>query len=298
MDPRIHYLSPLLIALTGFSFFALGLFLQSCVVLALSFLVFFQVRHLLNTSRPQINNANVAACSNRPKIFSSIDELASGIAHEINNPLAIIAQESHWGKKLLQKISADPEDFKNVQDCTDSFAEIESQVHRCNQIVQKLLSMARELNIVIQKIDINELVRKIYEIAKREPSTSNITLNLQLDPKVPLINSDAPLIQQVLLNVVMNAKQAVGEKGTIDLRTKLTGNNLVEIEIQDNGCGIPKENLDRIFLPFFSTKQCKNGTGLGLSICKGIVEKLGGSITVKSKFNEGTLFRIRLPIST
>ncbi|MFH0958418.1 MAG: ATP-binding protein [Pseudomonadota bacterium] len=298
MDRRTHYLSPAIIAIMGFLFLASGYMISGLTFVTMSCIVLFQIRTLSNRSSVRVPESEKDKTSNRPKIFSSLDELASGIAHEINNPLAIIAQEAHWAKRLLNKILSPPENMKDIKDCTDSLVEIENQVYRCNQIVQKLLSMARELNIVIQNIDINELVKGVYEIIIREVSTSKIKVNLELDPKAPRIDSDAPLIQQVLLNIVMNAKQACGEQGKIDLRTKFVNKLWVEIEIQDDGCGIPKENLDRIFLPFFSTKQDKNGTGLGLAICRGIVEKLGGSITLKSGPDEGTLFTVRLPLES
>ena len=298
MDRRINYLAPVLLAVTGFLFFASGNILSASIVIILSCCVFFQIRTLLNASQGRDANPARDPTSNRPKIFSSLDELASGIAHEINNPLAIIAQEAHWAKRLLNKVLSPPDNMKDIQDCTDSLVEIENQVHRCNQIVQKLLSMARELNVVIQNIDINEIVKVVHEIIIREGRSGDIKVNLELDPGAPIINSDAPLIQQVLLNIVMNARQAIGEHGTIDLRTKFINKLWVDIEIQDDGCGIPEENFDKIFLPFFSTKHDKNGTGLGLAICRGIIEKLGGSIAVKSRPNTGTLFTVRLPVKS
>jgi len=158
--------------------------------------------------------------------------------------------------------------------------------------------MARELNVVIQQIDINEITKSVYDIVIRESSASNIRVNLSLDPYAPSILSDAPLLRQVLLNIVMNAIQAIGANGEINLRTKSQNKSWVDIEIQDDGCGICEENLEKIFLPFFSTKQETQGTGLGLAICRGIVEKLGGYITVTSKPNLGTIFTVRLPLTS
>ena len=169
MDRRINYLAPVLLAVTGFLFFASGNILSASIVIILSCCVFFQIRTLLNASQGRDANPARDPTSNRPKIFSSLDELASGIAHEINNPLAIIAQEAHWAKRLLNKVLSPPDNMKDIQDCTDSLVEIENQVHRCNQIVQKLLSMARELNVVIQNIDINEIVKVVHEIIVGEP---------------------------------------------------------------------------------------------------------------------------------
>lgn len=300
MNPKIHYLVPVLTAMAAFPIYWSGNSFVAILIFLLGCGLFLQIRSLLlnglNEQDPKRNNLNESV---RPKIFSSIDELASGIAHEINNPLAIIAQEAGWMERLLKKHMASETPAENeIEDCLDSSMEIRRQVDRCNQIVQKLLSMARELNIVIQQIDINQITKSVYEIVTREPSASNIRVNLELDPNVPLIMSDAPLIRQVLLNILMNAKQAVDKSGVIELRTKSRKKGWIDVEIQDDGCGISEENLEKIFLPFFSTKQETNGTGLGLAICRGIVEKLGGSITVKSKPNEGTLFTVRLPLTS
>lgn len=299
LNRKIHYLAPVLTALAAFPIYWSGNSFVAVLIFLLGCTLFLQVRSFLlnglNEQDPRRTNLSEPV---RPKIFSSLDELASGIAHEINNPLAIIAQEAGWMERLLKKqMASETPGEKEIEDCLDSSMEIRRQVDRCNQIVQKLLSMARELNIVIQKIDINEITKNVYQIVTREPFASNIRVNLKLDPNAPPILSDAPLIRQVLLNILMNAKQAVGKGGVIELRTKSREKGWIDIEIQDNGCGICEENLEKIFLPFFSTKQETHGTGLGLAICRGIVEKLGGSITVTSKPNVGTLFTVRLPVT-
>jgi two-component system, NtrC family, sensor kinase len=297
-NPKTHYLMPLLVGTIAIPIFYLEQPALGVTVILLACLLFFQVRFFLSGSfskpNQEINEPPEVA---RPKVFSSIDELASGIAHEINNPLAIIAQEATWIDTLLRKKLSQSSGTQNeIEDCLDSSSEIQRQVERCNLIITKLLSMARELNIVVQKIDINEVTRTVYEIATREKSTSKTEVTLELDPNAPVIWSDGPLIRQVLLNILMNAKQAVGEKGIIKIKTSLRENSWVDIAIQDNGCGISEENIQKIFRPFFSTKKGK-GTGLGLAICRGVIDELGGRIEVKSQPDAGTRFTVSLPLS-
>ncbi len=297
-NPKTHYLTPLLVGTIAIPIFYLEKPVLGVTVILLACLLFLQVRFFLSGSFSKPNSeTNQPPEVARPKVFSSIDELASGIAHEINNPLAIIAQEATWIDTLLRKkLSRDSGTQNEIEDCLDSSSEIQRQVERCNLIITKLLSMARELNIVVQKIDINEVTRTVYEIATREKSASKTEVTLELDPRAPVILSDGPLIRQVLLNILMNAKQAVGEKGIIKIKTSLKENNWVDIAIQDNGCGISEENIQKIFRPFFSTKKGK-GTGLGLAICRGVIDELGGRIEVKSQPETGTLFTVSLPLS-
>lgn len=295
---KLHYLTPLLAGIIAVPILFFKDPVLGVIVVALACVFFFQVRFLVSKSfsKPDLEISQ-APESARPKVFSSIDELASGIAHEINNPLAIIAQEATWIDTLLRKkLSQNSGTQNEIEDCLDSSSEIQRQVERCNLIITKLLSMARELNIVVQKIDINEVTKTVYEIVTREQSPSRIDVTLELDPKAPVILSDGPLIRQVLLNILMNAKQAVGERGVIKITTRLRDSNWVDIDIQDNGCGISDENIQKIFRPFFSTKKGQ-GTGLGLAICRGVIDELGGRIEVRSQPETGTLFTVSLPLS-
>lgn len=230
----------------------------------------------------------------RSEKLSVVDEISAGIAHEINNPLGIIAQETQWIQHLLQ--SELFKDAKTVGDLRDSAREISVQVDRCKEIVHKLLNLAREMEPVIQGADINDLIDNMAVLVERESATKNIRVIKLLEPDLPIVYSDPPLLRQVVLNLLINATHAVEKDGTIMVTTKSTENQSVEIEVSDTGSGIPEENLNKIFTPFFSTKPHGKGTGLGLAICRGIIERLGGSISVASDVGKNTTFTIHLPI--
>jgi two-component system NtrC family sensor kinase len=226
--------------------------------------------------------------------LAAIGELSSGIAHEINNPLAIIGQEMEWVQHLMR--NNDLKDFQGVDEFQDSLHEIARQVDRCKEITHRLLNFARKMEPLIQRVDMNKLIEDMTRLVEREAVHKNITIVRKYQEDLPLIQSDAPLLRQVILNLLNNAVYAVGQNGTVTLTTRSLADSAVEIAVQDTGCGIARENLDKIFNPFFTTKPPGKGTGLGLSICHGIIDKLGGRITVSSTVGKGTTFTIGLPL--
>ena len=229
----------------------------------------------------------------RARQSATLDELSAGIAHEINNPLGIIAQEIEWMQHVLKSDSL--KDLKDLDDCKDSLREIAQQVDRCKEIVHKLLSLAHESEPVIQCVDVNNLIDSMTDLVEREVSKKNIKVFRKLHPDLPAVYSDPPLLRQVILNLLVNASHAIEKDGIISISTAAE-NGAVQIIVRDTGCGIPNENLDRIFTPFFSTKRQGKGTGLGLAICRGIIERLGGYISVTSDIGRSTAFTIHLPI--
>lgn len=228
------------------------------------------------------------------QVFNTVDELSAGIAHEINNPLGIIAQETEWIQHLFENHSMN--DLQETDDCRDSLREIARQVDRCKEIVQKLLSLARHMNPVIQSVDINSVLRTMIDLVQREASEKNIKILGRLDPDLPLMSSDPPLLRQVFLNLLVNATQAIDKDGIITVTTRRVDPDFAEVRVEDNGCGIQAQNLSKIFHPFFSTKPPGKGTGLGLAMCRGIVERLGGNITATSELGKCTVFTVRLPV--
>jgi two-component system NtrC family sensor kinase len=226
--------------------------------------------------------------------LASVGELAAGIAHEINNPIAIMVEEAGWIGDLLQE-----EDFEGSENLTEfkrALDQIRIQGERCKEITHKLLSFARRTDPRVREVQMNELVEEIVGVSEQRSRFRNVKINLKLDPSLPAVAVSPSEMQQVLLNLINNAIDAIGTGGgEVTITTRVDEDHVV-IDVEDTGHGIPKSILPRIFDPFFTTKPVGKGTGLGLSICYGIVKKLGGEITVNSAVGLGTTFHIRLPI--
>jgi len=222
--------------------------------------------------------------------LSSIGRLAAGVAHEINNPLAIINEKAGLLKDLIEA------DFKDRQRFLALVVSILQSVERCRAVTHRLLGFARRMEVQFEVININELIEEVLGFLEKEALYRNIDLRLQLSEALPPISSDRSQLQQVFLNILTNALAAVEDGGQISITTWEKDSDTIAASIQDNGCGMSKETLSQIFEPFFTTKR-EYGTGLGLSITYGIVQKLGGNIHVESKEGEGTTFTVSLPKS-
>ncbi|HEX4350683.1 MAG TPA: ATP-binding protein, partial [Verrucomicrobiae bacterium] len=220
--------------------------------------------------------------------LSGIGEFVAGVAHELNNPLTSVMGFS----ELLQQGEM-PEQQRRYLDV------IFKSAKRCQKIVQSLLSFARRHAPERKIVCVNEIVESAVEILQYQMRTSNIEVLTQLDSRLPASEVDSHQMQQVFLNIINNARQAMEghqPNGCLRVRTE-SQDGRVRILFQDNGPGIAPENLKRIFNPFFTTKEVGKGTGLGLSLCYGIVSEHGGSITPYSQVGEGATFVIELPIA-
>jgi two-component system NtrC family sensor kinase len=227
--------------------------------------------------------------------LASIGELSAGIGHEINNPLAIISQETEWMQHLLKRIGE--RDSKEVAELQDSLKEVLRQVDRCREITQNLLDFARKKEPVFQEVNVNKLIDDLSRLVEKETILYHIEIRKDFQQDLPLVHTDAPSLRQVVLNLLTNATHAIQKDGKIRIATKSAENGSVDIIVEDTGCGIPKDHLTKIFDPFFTTKPEGKGTGLGLSICHGIVDKLGGRISVSSEVGKGSTFVVTLPIN-
>jgi two-component system NtrC family sensor kinase len=259
--------------------------------LLLAALSFVTVRQLLGQKAAAEREKNWSAEQLlQSQKLASIGELSAGIAHEINNPLAIIRQEAEWLLHLFKKES--PPAADEIKNC---LAEVVHQVDRAREITHNLLNFARRQQPVVQAVDLNRLVEDMSLLVAKEAKNNSISMVKELQPDLPSINSDAPLLRQVILNLLNNAIQAVGQDGTVTVTTRVTDANQVLFQVDDTGPGISKENLAQIFDPFFTTKPQGKGTGLGLSICHGIIERLGGKISAASVEGQGASFIVQLP---
>jgi two-component system, NtrC family, sensor kinase len=225
--------------------------------------------------------------------LASIGELASGIAHEINNPVAIMVEEAGWIEDILaEEKPVSEEDLGEIQRAVQ---QIRTQGARCKDITYKLLSFARKTDPTPKEVDLNELVEEVVGLLSQKSRWATVTLETALDPARPRVKASPSELQQVILNLMNNAVDAMGKGGgVVTVTTKLVGGK-VQLMVSDTGEGIPAALLPRIFDPFFTTKPVGHGTGLGLSICYGIVDKLGGEITVRSEVGQGTAFAVSLP---
>jgi signal transduction histidine kinase len=169
-------------------------------------------------------------------------------------------------------------------------------VERCGTITRQLLGFARRFNVQAQPVDLKHMVTEVLDFHKKEAEYRNIAIQVDIPETLPLIETDRGKLQQILLNLVNNAFQAIDNGCLVDIRAAMVGPEKVRLFIHDNGCGIPEAYLNKIFEPFFTTKKEGQGTGLGLSITYGLVQKLGGNITVQSKSGQGTTFVVTLPV--
>jgi two-component system NtrC family sensor kinase len=218
--------------------------------------------------------------------LASVGMLAAGVAHEINNPLGGILALTML---TLEDLPGDHPNRSNLE-------EVVRQTRRCRDIVKGLLDFSRQSDVSMEVLDVNGVIEQTLDLVAKQASFFNVEVVRHWAADLPTVTADRSQLQQVFLNILMNATQAMHEQGTITITTcpAETG-AMVEVAIADTGCGIPREMVDRIFDPFFTTKSGGQGTGLGLAIAYGIVTRHHGTITVDSVVERGTTFTIRLP---
>jgi two-component system NtrC family sensor kinase len=231
--------------------------------------------------------------------LASIGELAAGIAHEINNPVAIMVEEAGWIEDLLEE--EDLKEGKNLEEFHRALKQIRVQGYRCKDITHNLLSFARKTDGKVKKLQLNALIEEMVRLSGQRAKFGNVAIETDFKVDLPLIEASEIELQQVFLNLINNALDAMEiGGGTLKITTHLESEEKfhgVVVDIADSGPGIPKVNLSKIFDPFFTTKPVGKGTGLGLSICYGIINKMGGEISVDSILGEGTTFHIHFPLS-
>jgi two-component system NtrC family sensor kinase len=233
----------------------------------------------------------------RGEKLASVGLLAAGIAHELNNPLTGILTFSHLLRQKMPEGSPEAEDLDLVI----------KETKRCAVIIRRLLDFAREKTPEKKFCDLNQIIEDTARIVERPAHLRDIEITMDLDRGLPPAWVDADQIKQVIMNMLVNAQHAIEEKGSITIRSRRVPEArnpqpgarpvpMIELSIIDTGCGIPEQNLKRIFDPFFTSKELGKGTGLGLSVSHGIVSAHGGSITVESTVGEGSTFRVYLPV--
>jgi signal transduction histidine kinase len=218
--------------------------------------------------------------------LASIGQLASGVAHEINNPLGVI---QCYANLIAKSQPSDPQVLSDV-------GIIRKHTEQCRSVVEALLNFSRAAEPCMNKTDINACIEEVVSVLDLQLQKDNFTIERQFDATLPRITVDGNKIKQVLMNLLINASQAMPDGGRIIVKTTLVEDGKqLSITISDTGPGISQENIPKIFDPFFTTKGPEKGTGLGLSVSYGIVQQHGGSITVDSAQSKGTTFNILLP---
>jgi two-component system, NtrC family, sensor kinase len=219
--------------------------------------------------------------------LASLGRMAAGVAHELNSPLTGIVTFAH----LILK-STPPENKQEIED----LEVIIDQANRCSKIIKGLLGFSRRTSSEKVLVNINQLTESTISMVRNQAKFHNIEFKLNFDSNLPQVSVDPNQIQQVFLNLLLNAADAVNERGKVTVATRVLNDSYVEIEFTDNGPGIAEEHLGKIFEPFFTTKPLGKGTGLGLAVSYGIIKKHNGTIFAKSEVGKGASFFVRLPL--
>jgi len=219
--------------------------------------------------------------------MTSLGQMAASIAHEINNPLAGVLM---YTKLLAKKVTGDT--FKK-EESLDYLSKMESEVSRCSRIIRNLLDFARQTEPMLRLVEINQVIEQVLAMVGHQAQLQNVEIVKEFSPSLPKVMADFDQLQQVFTNLTLNAIQSMSEGGKLTLRTSAVDNQ-VKIEVEDMGCGIPKENLSKLGTPFFTTKEKGKGVGLGVAVVYGIVERHKGKVAVQSEVGKGTTFTVYL----
>ncbi|MDD5757706.1 MAG: HDOD domain-containing protein [Desulfobulbaceae bacterium] len=246
-----------------------------------------QAKEMAETSRKMEESQRQLFHSHR---LASVGRLAAGAAHEINNPLTIISLNLQIMDRLLTQ------DGTNLQEIRNRLKVISGQEQRISKIIGELMGFARPTQPMLESTDVSRIMNAVLMVIGDRVSMVKIKVDNQIPVDLPNVYVDAGQIEQVFMNLLINANHAMPDGGVLTLRAEVDHNNRVSLAISDTGTGIAKENIGKIFDPFFTTKKEGEGTGLGLAICHSIVEHNGGALQVRSEVGVGSTFIVRLPI--
>jgi two-component system NtrC family sensor kinase len=266
------------------------------VAIAITLIVattFIATRHLVNRiDKANAQREKMSQAFIRSAKLASIGELATGLAHEINNPLAIISAEQTNIADILQDPKASHEDHGQA---LESVNRTKSQIQRCANITRKMLQFGRNEQSKLEPTDIVPRLTDTIELLKRRAGVRNVEITLKADQNLPRVLVDPIELEQVLVNLINNSIDALPDGGAVTIKAYAEKND-IHLEVIDNGVGIRAEESERIFEPFYTTKPVGKGTGLGLSVCHGIVQSFGGKMWVESEKGQGTTMHVCLPL--
>jgi len=226
--------------------------------------------------------------------LASLGKLAATIAHEINNPLAGVL---NYIRLMIKILARNRVSHEKLEDIARYLKLVESEIARCGEIVKDLLAFSRRTKITIESNRIEDIIDKTLNLISHDLDMKEIQLQKSIEPNLPKVQCDFKQIQQVFLNLVYNASEAMANGGilTVTANRALGFKENLEVVISDTGSGIATEDIENIFDPFFTTKEEEKGMGLGLSVVYGIIAKHNGTIEVESELGKGSIFKVRLP---
>lgn len=265
-----------------------------CGILAIILTTFFTTRFFINRLRESDAKMNeISAELFHSDKLAALGKMGASVAHEINNPLVIVMQKIGWIEDLLDE--EELRESENIEEFKTSLKKMSHHLERIRKVVHNMLGYARRMEPRLENVDINETVNQTIDLLENYARGNNIDIQINLASDLPIIASDQSQIQQVFLNLISNAIDAIGRDGLVEIKGKRT-NSHIFVSITDNGPGISKDQQKKVFDPFFTTKQNGKGTGLGLWVSYNIMEKLGGIITLESEEGKGTTFTVQIPI--
>ncbi len=269
----------------------IGFLIFSITIILIAILGFstYMVNSMYLLDQRRLGSLHQAEYSNK---LASIGRLAAGVAHEINNPLAIINEKAG----LIKDIIVYSNDFPKNPRIVELLDSVLASVERCGKITKRLLGFARHIDSAIENVQLNNIITEVLGFLNKEAEYRSITVNIDFVDNIPEFQSDRGKLQQIFLNIINNAFAAMSNGGRLDIKVRPKGEKNVVASITDNGCGMSESDLGKIFEPFYSTKTKTGGTGLGLSITYGLIKELGGNIDVTSRLGEGSTFTITLPL--
>jgi two-component system, NtrC family, sensor kinase len=236
--------------------------------------------------------------------LAELGQMAAGFAHEINNPLQIMKSDHALIEAILEdlKKSGQLPESEDLRDMESTIDQMKQQIERCGRITHAILKFGRQSEPVLKDVELISFISEVTSMVAPKASVQGIRLKEEISDETPVLQGDPAQLQQVLLNLLNNAMDAVAERhcgggGEILIQAGPGKDGWVTISVRDNGCGISSENLKKVFTPFFTTKPPGRGTGLGLSVCYGIIDGMGGSLEVESEPGVGTTFLLSLPTS-